>query len=274
MEKTLTETEKIRRAGEIAYRRKYTNEYPEAKHKKTYLGSKILLQILIIFNITIIVYCIQNQNEIFKDEFLSKINIQQLDIKAKVEDFYNSIVSTPNDATIFENNQSEETNTVIVENEEIQNSVGGIVVNEPIEDNANKSESEFIKEKFDLIKPISGTVTSSFGERESDNKKIAGFHTGTDIAAINGTDIVSAVDGEVILVSDQGDYGKHIKIQNSDLITLYAHCSKILVSEGTEVKKGEKIAEVGSTGNSTGPHLHFEMIYQNKKIDPEEIFEF
>ena len=80
--------------------------------------------------------------------------------------------------------------------------------------------------------------------------------------------------GTVILVSEEGDYGKHVKVQDGDLITLYAHCSEILVKEGQKVNKGETIAKVGSTGNSTGPHLHFEIRYQNRYVNPQEIFEF
>ena len=89
-----------------------------------------------------------------------------------------------------------------------------------------------------------------------------------------GTDIVSAISGKVILTSESGDYGKHLKIQNGDVITLYAHCSEILVKEGDEVEKGTKIAKVGSTGNSTGPHLHFEIRYQDRYVNPQEIFQF
>ena len=78
----------------------------------------------------------------------------------------------------------------------------------------------------------------------------------------------------MILVSEEGDYGKHLKVQDGDIVTLYAHCSEILVKEGQSVEKGEKIAKVGSTGNSTGPHLHFEIRYQNRYVNPQEIFEF
>ena len=78
----------------------------------------------------------------------------------------------------------------------------------------------------------------------------------------------------MIFVSEEGDYGKHLKVQDGDIVTLYAHCSEILVKEGQSVEKGEKIAKVGSTGNSTGPHLHFEIRYQNRYVNPQEIFEF
>ena len=79
------------------------------------------------------------------------------------------------------------------------------------------------------------------------------------------------MDGQVTVVSDEGDYGKHVKIVDGDVSTIYAHCSKIVVSQGDFVKRGQKIAEVGSTGKSTGPHLHFEIRRNNLSVNPEEI---
>ena len=98
-------------------------------------------------------------------------------------------------------------------------------------------------------------------------------HTGTDIAANLGTKIKSATDGEVVLASEEGDYGKHLKIQIGEVSIIYAHCNNLYVKQGDMVAQGQEIAEVGSTGNSTGPHLHFEIRYQERKIDPESILE-
>ena len=286
MERALTENERLKRAEEIAYRRKYPDERISIneKRKKNYIGSKILLEILILFNITVIVFCMQNKNEIFSESFLEKINSYGFDIRACLQNFYNSIVSIPEDATVFENevkNETENTEQAIVEQiENNQNTLalGGAVENvaETKEEvlSAVETDSSKIKENYDLTKPISGTITSTFGIRESSNQKISGYHTGTDIAANQGTEILSAMSGTVILVSEEGDYGKHVKVQDGDLITLYAHCSEILVKEGQKVNKGETIAKVGSTGNSTGPHLHFEIRYQNRYVNPQEIFEF
>lgn len=290
MEKALNEMEKIKKAEEIAYRRQYPNEKFENvdKEKKTYFGSKILLEGLILINITIIVFCVQNKDEIFSENFLQRIASYQIDIKQNLDSFVNSIINVPEDATIFENNTSTgnvtNTNTEnISEAKTIENNLeeqvaigGGNEVEETKEEiiENNENDSEKVKNNYDLTRPISGTVTSRFGTRESTNKKINGYHTGTDIAVNSGTEILAANSGEVILVSSEGDYGKHLKIQDGDLITLYAHCSKILVKEGQKVNKGEKIALVGSTGNSTGPHLHFEVRYQNRYVNPQEIFEF
>lgn len=70
------------------------------------------------------------------------------------------------------------------------------------------------------------------------------------------------------------DIGKHLEITNGEISTLYAHCSEILVKEGDKIKQGDEIAKVGDTGNSTGPHLHFEIMRQERVIDPETILGF
>lgn len=288
MERVLTENERIRRAEEIAYRRKYPNEKIDSAPKvsKTYFGSKIMLEILILINITIIIFCVQNKNEIFSEQFLTQIASYQTNLQEKGKNFWNSMISIPEDATIFQNevNESQNQNTENpAENVTQTEGVGGGIEEASEESNvetqeaiveSNESDSTKIKNSYDLIQPITGKVTSPFGNRNSENKKIDGYHTGTDIASSMGTDIVSAMSGKVILVSGSGDYGKHLKIQNGDVITLYAHCSEILVKEGDEVEKGTKIAKVGSTGNSTGPHLHFEIRYQDRYVNPQEIFQF
>ena len=98
-------------------------------------------------------------------------------------------------------------------------------------------------------------------------------HTGTDIAANLGTKIISATDGEVVLSSEEGDYGKHLKIQIGEVSVIYAHCNQLYVKQGDKIKQGQEIAEVGSTGNSTGPHLHFEIRISERKVDPQKILE-
>lgn len=90
---------------------------------------------------------------------------------------------------------------------------------------------------------------------------------------MNGDNIVSATTGTVTLVSNQGDLGNHVKIVNDEYETVYAHCSQIFVQEGNYINQGDTIATVGSTGNSTGNHLHFEIIKQGEYIDPLTIIE-
>ena len=121
-----------------------------------------------------------------------------------------------------------------------------------------------------LIKPISSgyTITSRFGWRSRDN------HPGLDVAAPKGTAIKAAAGGTVIFAgsgSPYGGYGNIVVLQsNSSTAIRYAHCSKIYVRRGEVVEQGQVIAAVGSTGISTGNHLHFEIRYNGKKIDPQK----
>ena len=96
-------------------------------------------------------------------------------------------------------------------------------------------------------------------------------HTGTDIGANIGTKIKASTSGEVVLASEEGDYGKHLKIQIGEVSIIYAHCNALFVKQGDHIEQGQEIAEVGSTGNSTGPHLHFEIRISERTIDPEKI---
>lgn len=116
--------------------------------------------------------------------------------------------------------------------------------------------------------PISGRITSRFGAYENVR---SGAHTGLDIAAPNGTEIKVAADGVVTHASPMGSYGNLVIVSHgNDVETYYAHCSKILVSVGQKVSAGDTIALVGSTGNSTGNHLHFEIRINKKAINPQK----
>ena len=136
-----------------------------------------------------------------------------------------------------------------------------------------EQDANYIKSTISFIKPVSGKISSAFGLRNPTTSTVPKNHTGTDIAAETGTKIVSATDGTVVLASTTGDYGNHLKIQTNDVFILYAHCNKLYVNEGDVIKQGQEIAEVGSTGNTTGPHLHFEIRYQDRYVDPQLVLE-
>lgn len=112
--------------------------------------------------------------------------------------------------------------------------------------------------------PVKGTFTSSFGERWGRN------HTGLDIGAPVGEDVYAPVSGVVIFAGEKNGYGNYIKIDHGNgVVTAYAHLSVMFVKEGDVVKEGSVIGEVGTTGNVTGPHLHFEIIKNGEFLDPE-----
>lgn len=132
---------------------------------------------------------------------------------------------------------------------------------------------KYINDNYETIIPVIGTITSEFGVRNSSNPIVSKYHSGLDIAANTGTQILAAMDGNVIEVGNDTYLGKYFKIQKEDIIMSYAHCSKILVKKGDNIKKGSLIAYVGNTGNSTGPHLHFEVTYKNRLINPKDILD-
>jgi len=124
---------------------------------------------------------------------------------------------------------------------------------------------------IDFVKPVSGTITSNFGAREVIFEGIDSYHTGIDIGAKSGTKVVSSISGTVTVATYNQYNGNYIEVTNGDIVTKYLHLSKISVKKGTSVKAGTKIGEVGSTGLSTGPHLHFEVVYDGIKIDPRTV---
>lgn len=111
--------------------------------------------------------------------------------------------------------------------------------------------------------PVNGEITSVFGWRDRD------FHHGLDIATPSGSFVRAARSGEVVKTGWCGVYGLTVIVEHEDGVqTLYAHNSKVLVKVGDVVKRGEKICLSGNTGNSTGPHLHFEIRINGKVVDP------
>ena len=117
------------------------------------------------------------------------------------------------------------------------------------------------------VKPVSGTISSRYGVSSSLRKST---HTGLDIAAPSGTPIKVVSNGTVTSASYNGAYGNLVKIDHGNGIeTWYAHTSKMYVSVGQKVSAGDVIAAVGSTGNSTGAHLHLEIRINGQHVNPQ-----
>lgn len=115
---------------------------------------------------------------------------------------------------------------------------------------------------------VDGTITSYFGTRSDPITGEFSTHGGTDIAAPQGTPILAAADGTVVAATWHNGYGYYVKIKhNNTYSTLYGHCSELHVSAGQKVKQGQLIAKVGSTGYSTGPHLHYEVVQNGVRVD-------
>ena len=120
--------------------------------------------------------------------------------------------------------------------------------------------------RADLFTPVQGKVTSEFGLRNGRP------HKGIDIAAKSGTPIYAALDGVVVFSGVQSGYGNVVVIEHQDFVmTVYAHNERNLVSLNDVVKRGQQIAELGNTGNSSGPHLHFEYRIKGQAINPRKV---
>ncbi|MBV7273067.1 M23 family metallopeptidase [Clostridium thailandense] len=174
-----------------------------------------------------------NQNYDYKD---LKINYKNIDLK-KIQDKI--------------------TNTI----EEIKSKITG-----------NETFDNRIKNEF--ILPVVGVETSPFGYREDPISKDKKFHAGVDIDAKVDTDVKAAFDGRVKFCGEDKELGKYILIDHGNGIeTKYGHLNKILVAKEDAVKKSQIIAKSGNTGKSTGPHLHFELLYMGENKNPDEYFD-
>lgn len=122
---------------------------------------------------------------------------------------------------------------------------------------------------FDHCTPVAGTLSSGFGYREHPTEGEERFHYGVDLAAEAGTDIVCFADGTVTAVGESSSYGNYCTVAHENgFSTLYAHCGRVTAASGKEVRQGEKLGEVGSSGMATGPHLHFELQRNGTYLNP------
>lgn len=303
MERILSVEEKIRRAEEIYARRHegaIVNIRPSTTTSKINntpkdikLLRKMIIQIIVCVCLYLTIYAAQNYNFIFSENFINKAK-EILSYDTNFIELYESIKQSilnfgqqmqqgiipkqQQNQTQDENQMQEEQTTGEEQQEQQQEAIGG--AEETQEENKEpltQAEQDIldVKKTTNFAKPIEGpkTISSKYGHRDPTTATVPKNHTGTDIACNLGTKIKAATEGEVVLVSEEGDYGKHIKIQIGEVSIIYAHCNSLYVKQGEHIKQGQEIAEVGSTGNSTGPHLHFEIRYQERTVDPEKVLQ-
>ncbi len=123
-----------------------------------------------------------------------------------------------------------------------------------------------------LMAPVAGHITSGFGMRYHPILHYMRFHSGIDFGAAWGSPIVAAADGKVIAAGWSGGYGREVEVAHgSGIVSLYGHMSSIVASPGETVRQGQVIGYVGSSGLSTGPHVHFEVKVNGKPVDPMSV---
>jgi murein DD-endopeptidase MepM/ murein hydrolase activator NlpD len=123
-----------------------------------------------------------------------------------------------------------------------------------------------------LMAPVAGRITSSFGVRLHPILRFARFHAGIDFGADSGSPIVAAADGMVVGAGWAGGYGRQVRVAHGGgIATTYSHMSGIAAGPGTPVRQGQVIGYVGSSGISTGPHLHFEVRVNGRAVDPTQV---
>lgn len=137
---------------------------------------------------------------------------------------------------------------------------------------ANLPENVCLTQKilgFSYDSPIEGAVSDGFGYRMHPVENNRQFHYGVDIEADEGTVISCFADGTVTAVGESSQLGNYVTVLHpNNYTTLYAHCSRVMASSGQQVRKGDPIAEVGKTGMTTGPHLHFELQLDTVYLNP------
>jgi murein DD-endopeptidase MepM/ murein hydrolase activator NlpD len=121
--------------------------------------------------------------------------------------------------------------------------------------------------------PVRGAVNSEFGGRRSPWTNSGEFHGGIDIAAERGTPIHAPAAGTVAFAGSHGEYGLTVMLDHGeDLRTIYGHLSKIAVQQGEKIARGDRLGFTGNTGRSSGPHLHYEILVQNRPVNPRAYF--
>jgi murein DD-endopeptidase MepM/ murein hydrolase activator NlpD len=123
-----------------------------------------------------------------------------------------------------------------------------------------------------LTLPLDSATSSAFGWRNDPFRGRRKFHNGVDLRAAYGTEVPTAAPGKVTFAGERGAYGLMVVVEHPNGVeTRYAHLSSTAVQPGDSVAAGQTIGRVGSTGRSTGPHLHFEVLLDGKRVNPEQI---
>ena len=209
----------------------------------------------------------------YYDILLNNEKIESVDTKEEAEEIINSMnnqnaeeISLSIAERTTNNPEEISTNDLEIAKTTISNTISNTIEQKREEEEKAKGIANVNGIKIAVL-PVQGTISSRYGV--SSRIRVS-THTGLDIAATTGTPIKVVSDGTVTFAGWSGSYGKLVKIDHGNGVeTWYAHTSKMYVTAGEQVSAGETIAAVGSTGNSTGPHLHFEIRINGKTVNPQ-----
>lgn len=240
------------------------------KNKKDFLTGTLLLQFTVCLILFVLLFILKSTNSAFFEE-VSNMFSGRLEENIAVEEVESAF------ASFNKSNEKETEADEYIPFEEPSLSAeiiagGGndekLTASGEIPDNVSLDNYELSQT---MVLPVNGNVSSAFGKRIHPISGDLRFHAGTDIAAAEGTKIYSAFDGKVIVAEYDQWNGNYIKIEHDNgIMTVYCHCKSLNVKKGQILRAGEIIATVGSTGSSTGPHLHFELRINNVSYDPQK----
>ncbi len=249
------------------------------KNNKDYLSKALLLQFIVCLVLFGILFALKSSNNKLFAEIQKNFS-ERLEENLSVDEAKSvfSIVADKKEKTDdTDESETTETETVFVPFEEPSLSAeiiatGGrdieVSSSEEIPENVSVDDYKLSQK---MVLPLKGKTTSEFGIRTHPISGELRFHAGIDIAADKGESIYSAFDGIVIEADYDQWNGNYLKIEHdNNIMTVYCHCEKLNVSVGQKIRAGEVIATVGSTGSSTGPHLHFELRVDNISYNPQK----
>ncbi len=256
------------------------------RNKQDYLSKTLLLQFLVCLVLFGLLFALKSSNSklftdlvyMFSNKLEDNLSIEEAQSVFSVITEIKPEKSTDNTSETTEEAEEEETVFVPFEEPSLSAEIiasGGrdIKVSSDSDIPENVSVNSY-KLNQKMVLPLKGKTTSEFGVRTHPISGDLRFHAGIDIAAPKGTNIYSAFDGEVIEADYDKWNGNYLKINHdNDIMTVYCHCEKLNVKKGQKIRAGEVIASVGSTGSSTGPHLHFELRINNVSYNPQNALE-
>ncbi len=252
------------------------------KKKKDYLIVSLGFQFLICAIIFGVCFGLKSTNSdiiaTLRDEYFDKLDenfiVTKLDNVNEIQKNTEKEGEVSTNATETQNNSNEVTTADSTLSAEIKAEGGADVSIDSVDEIPSNVSVNGYTLNQKMVLPVQGETTSEFGVRIHPIDGDLRFHAGIDIAAPTGTPIYAAFDGTVIKSEYDEWNGYHIKIQHDNgIMTVYCHCEKLNVKKGEVVRAGEIIGTVGSTGSSTGAHLHFELRINNVSYNPQSVLD-